>query len=127
SLADSPVTLLHGDAKLENLGLGKAGLVAVDWGELTGFGPAEVDVAWYALMGAWRIGGTPDDVFSDYVAAGGELDVAALDAACLGSLAQMGFRLAGHALKAAQPESRARAAELLDYWVRRSAAALDRS
>jgi len=46
-----PSTLLHGDAKLENLGLGSSGLVAIDWGDLTGFGPPEIDVAWYALQG----------------------------------------------------------------------------
>lgn len=42
-------TLLHGDAKPENLGVGDGRLVAVDWGELTGPGPAEFDVVRFAL------------------------------------------------------------------------------
>lgn len=51
-----PATLLHGDPKLENLGMTGDRLVAIDWGELTGFGPREIDVAWYAQKGSARIG-----------------------------------------------------------------------
>jgi hypothetical protein len=58
-LARFSPTLLHGDAKLENLGLNPDGLVAIDWGDLTGLGPREVDVAWFALKGAARIGCPP--------------------------------------------------------------------
>jgi hypothetical protein len=94
-LADHPPTLLHGDAKLANLGLGPQGLVAIDWGELTGFGPREIDVAWYAQMNSYRLGTTPDVSFADYEAAAGRpLDPEALDLACIGSLAQMGGSLA---------------------------------
>src|SRR5437879_6624635 len=69
-----PPVLLHGDTKMANLGLGPNGWVAVDWGELTGFGPVEVDVAWYAALNAGQIGGSPGDVFDDYQAVGGRLD-----------------------------------------------------
>lgn len=41
--------LLHGDAKPENLGCSSGRLVAVDWGELTGRGPAEFDVVRFAF------------------------------------------------------------------------------
>ncbi len=37
-------TLLHGDTKPENLGMDDDRLVAVDWGEVTGVGPAEFDL-----------------------------------------------------------------------------------
>jgi hypothetical protein len=121
-----PPTLLHGDAKLENLGLSRDRLIAIDWGDLTGFGPREVDVAWYALKGAARIGCTPDDVFTDYeVAIQRPLDTEALDLACVGSLAQMGFRLALGAF-ASGPDPQDVAAVQLSWWTTRVRTALDR-
>lgn len=42
-------TLVHGDTKPENLGETGSRLVAVDWGELTGSGPAEIDVLRFAF------------------------------------------------------------------------------
>src|SRR5262249_16843938 len=95
ALEQFPSTLLHGDAKLENLGGSGDKTVLIDWGELTGFGPAEVDVAWYALKGSARLNADPDAVFDDYEAeSGNALDPRALDLVCVGSLAQMGFRMA---------------------------------
>jgi hypothetical protein len=125
-LACFPPTLLHGDAKLENLGLSSQGLVAIDWGDLTGYGPREVDIAWFALKGAARVGVAPDGIFADYEAAAGQpLDREALDLACVGSLAQMGFRFAVGAF-AAGPDPPALAAEQLTWWTARVDAALDR-
>jgi hypothetical protein len=121
-----PATLLHGDPKLENLGLARGRLVAIDWGELTGSGPREIDVAWYAQKGSARIGCTPDEVFSDYEAASGEpLDPDALDLACVGALAQMGFRLAVAAY-AAGVEPAHDAGKQLAWWTARVRAALGR-
>jgi hypothetical protein len=125
-LARFPPTLLHGDAKLENLGLSPQGLVAIDWGDLTGFGPREVDIAWFALKGATRIGCPPDTIFADYEAAAGRrLDPQALDVVCIGSLAQMGFRFAVSA-SASGPDSPSLAAKQLAWWITRASAALDR-
>lgn len=122
-----PTTLVHGDTKLANLGLGPSGLVAIDWGDLTGFGPPEVDVAWYALMNMLRIDGTPDDAFADYEAAAAvPLDPTALDVVCVGSLAQMGFRFAGSSVLSNDAELRARSGILLDWWVARVRTALER-
>jgi hypothetical protein len=119
-------TLLHGDAKLENLGLRSHRLVAIDWGDLTGVGPCEIDVAWYALKGAVRIRCSPSDLFAQYeVARGTPLHPEAVDLACLGSLAQMGFRYAVGAFDAG-PEPRDVAAAQLDWWVARTRTALDR-
>jgi hypothetical protein len=120
-----PATLLHGDPKLENLGLAAGRLIAIDWGELTGSGPREVDVAWYAQKGSARIGCTPDDVFSDYNAVSSEpLDPQALDLACVGALAQMGFRLAAAAFLAGAEQVAAR--EQLEWWTARVRTALGR-
>jgi len=126
-LEQFPPTLLHGDAKLENLGLSPAGkLVAIDWGDLTGVGPCEVDVAWYALKGSVRIGRSPDALFVQYERARGRpLDPDATDLACLGSLAQMGFRFAVGAF-ASGPEPAEIAVSQLDWWIARVRDALDR-
>jgi Phosphotransferase enzyme family len=125
-LSRFPATLLHGDAKLENLGLNRGKLVAIDWGDLTGFGPREVDVGWFALKGAARIGCSPDDVFADYEKASSRtLDPNALDLVCVGSLAQMGFRFALGAF-ASGPDLPEVAARQLEWWAGRAAAALDR-
>lgn len=127
-LATFAPTVVHGDAKLANLGIGGSRVVAVDWGELTGFGPPEVDVAWYALMNTSRIGGSPDDAFADYEdVADRPLDREALDLACIGSLAQMGFRMAKLSVTARTPESRDASAAELEWWTARVRATLDRS
>jgi aminoglycoside phosphotransferase (APT) family kinase protein len=127
-LARFPSTILHGDTKLANLGLGTNGVVAIDWGDLSGFGPVEVDVAWYALMNTQRIGGSPADAFADYEAAAARpLDAGALDLACIGSLAQMGFKLARAAATGETPEARSAADVNLTWWIRRARAALTRT
>ena len=125
ALARFPTTILHGDAKLENMGLRDGRLVLIDWGDLTGFGPVEVDVAWFALRGAARLEASIDDVFADYAGeTGRRLDPAALDLACLGSLAQMGFRMASAAVDG-RPEPRAVGRSQLDWWTSRVRRALD--
>ena len=120
-------TLVHGDAKLMNLGLDtRGGLVAIDWGDITGVGPREIDVAWYALKGCDRIGCTPRDVFADYEeASASRLDPEALDLVCIGSLAQMGFWF-GNGVFAGDPARAAIGSPLLDWWVTRVRDALDR-
>jgi hypothetical protein len=120
-------TLLHGDAKLENLGLSGHRLIAIDWGDLTGFGAAETDVTWFAVQGTWRIDVTPDVLFQVYDArAVRPLDAVALDLSCVGALAQMGFKLAWRSLLAPDEAVRGRASELLAWWIARVAHAIDR-
>ncbi len=123
-LASAAPTLLHGDAKLGNLGLVGDRVVAIDWGELTGIGPAEIDVAWFAVMSGSRVDWMPDETFQAYeVHAGRRLDRKALDLACIGSLAQMGFRMA-HGVRASDEPRRARYSALLGWWVTRVRGAL---
>lgn len=125
--AASP-TLLHGDVKPENLGLSDGQLVAIDWGELTGTGPAETDVAWFAVQGTWRVDMLPDEVFWLYDQhATRPLDRTALDLACVGAVAQMGFKLALRAVRAPDEGVRARARTLLAWWVSRVDEALERT
>ena len=124
-----PPTVLHGDAKPENLGLTTGRLTAIDWGELTGVGPREVDVAWFALMSTRsRFDAEPADVFALYEQANGQaLNPSVLDLVCMGSLAQMGFYLAAVARHSSRPETRNAAAARLQWWVDRVRVALDRA
>lgn len=118
-LVTKPSTLLHGDAKLENLGLDGDRLVAIDWGELTGIGPAEVDVAWFAIQDAWRFDVMPSEIFAAYdQQARRPLDPIALDLASIGALAQFGFKIAGRYRTGDEP-TRTRAGQLLGWWVAR--------
>ena len=125
-IAAAPSTLLHGDAKLENLGLAGGRLVAIDWGDLTGIGPAEIEVTYFAVHGGWRIDWMPDDVFAAYnLYASRPLEPSALDLACIGSLAQVGFRMAIRC-RATDEGTCVRASALLDWWVTRVRDALSR-
>jgi len=120
----APPTLLHGDAKLWNLGLVGDRTVAIDWGELTGVGPAEIDVAWFALMSGPSVDLTPEEMFAAYEAqACRRLVPKALDLACIGSLAQMGFRMA-NGTQASDEPTRGRYTTLLAWWVARVRQAL---
>ncbi|MGH9187129.1 MAG: hypothetical protein ACRD0U_15130 [Acidimicrobiales bacterium] len=121
-------TILHGDAKPQNLGVTARRLTAIDWGELTGVGPREADVAWFALMSTRaRLDVDPDDVFATYQdVSGSALDPAIVDLACIGSLAQMGFRLAAVACLSSRPEARHEASTRLGWWNDRVRAALAR-
>ena len=122
-------TILHGDAKPENLGVTNGRLTAIDWGELTGVGAREVDVAWFAVMSTRsRLDVDPDEVFTLYEQAGGSpLDPVMLDLTYLGSLAQMGFYLAAVARDARQPATRHTAATRLAWWVDRVRVSLERA
>jgi hypothetical protein len=126
-LAERSPTLLHGDPKLENLGAAPSRTVMLDWGELTGFGPRDVDVVWYALLANGRIEDGPDGVFADYDAAAARpVDLVARDLACIGGLCLLGFRFAGEALSQPTEELRRRSAEQLTWWTERTRTALSR-
>ena len=66
SARGAPASLVHGDAKLETLGLDGDRLVAIDWGEPTGIGPAQIDVALFAVMSGWRLDWLPGETFAAY-------------------------------------------------------------
>ena len=60
-------TLVHGDAKPPNLGYDRDRLVAIDWGELTGPGPAEIDVVRFAFAACdLYCDLQPDELFEMY-------------------------------------------------------------
>lgn len=122
-------TVLHGDTKPENLGVEADGrLTAIDWGEMTGIGPREVDVAWLALMSTKRrLAAAPSDVIDWYEdLAAVSLDPVLLDLVSIGSLAQMGFQLALVSELSRKPETRERADACLSWWNERVRVSLER-
>jgi hypothetical protein len=125
AIGETRLCLLHGDAKLANMGLTSSGTILLDWGELTGFGPPEVDLAWYLLQNAPHINASREALISDYEEAAGErLNPLVLATVFIGSLAQLGFRMAFVSNTSPDATTRARAAKDLKWWVDRAQEAL---
>src|SRR5205823_9569798 len=72
ALSGCPATLVHGDAKLPNLGFAAQRVVAIDWGTATGIAPAGVEWAWYLATSASRIAATREEIVDDIRTAEGE-------------------------------------------------------
>ena len=126
-LSRFPATLLHGDAKLENLGLTGTAWSNRSGGRSPGSAPREVDVAWFALKGSARIGCSPDALFADYEAASGQQ----MDPKRSISSASGRWRRWDSASRWARsrrgPDEPDVAARQLAWWSGRAAAALDRT
>ena len=124
--AGSPSTLVHGDFRLANLGLRPDRVVIIDWGSSCVVGPAALDLAWYLIVGATRIGATRDEVIADFMELEGDRhDPRALGLALIGALAQLGWNKALDVLENADPGVRARERADLDWWVARVRRELD--
>jgi hypothetical protein len=110
---DTPVTLLHGDWKMGNLGRGVDGrVVLLDWDRVAA-GPGLLDLGWYVAVNCDRLPESKEATCHRYRAelAAAGVDTApwwdrALDLALLGAFLQLGWSKAG------QPAE-------LDWWVSR--------
>ena len=118
-------SLLHGDAKLGNVGRRDGRSLLIDWGELTGWGPAEMDLTWFAATSTHARSGRDlvcrRDAGRPVPPVRGvwrPLDPDALDLACIGQLAQQGFVLAAFAAYADSITGE-RCSRLLEWWVAR--------
>jgi hypothetical protein len=119
-------TLVHGDYRFANLGLRKDRVVVIDWGSSCVAGPAALDLAWYLIVGATRIGATRDEVIDDFIELeGARHDPRALGLALIGALAQLGWNKALDVLENEDPRARARERADLDWWVARVRRELD--
>jgi hypothetical protein len=101
ALDRTPQTLLHGNWKLDNLGIDPSGrTILLDW-ELPGRGPALADLAWYLAINCRRLPASKEATIAAYRAAlescgvdtAGWWDVQ-LGLALLGGLVQFGWEKA---------------------------------
>jgi hypothetical protein len=126
ALARRPVTLIHGDLKLGNLGFLPDRVVLLDWGTQTGWAPPAVEWAWYLAINASRIDATREQVLEDARAAdGAHHDEVALRLALLGAVVQLGWDKALQASEDPDPGRRAWEAEDLAWWCRQARLTLD--
>ena len=126
-LAGAPGAVVHGDLRLDNLGLTDDALVLIDWGERIGLAPPAVDVAWLLGFDGYRLGAPQDDVVDEILALYGDaLDPRTMDLALLGAAVQLGGIIGLWVSRAATEEDRAIYAEHLDWLMTRAALALDR-
>jgi len=120
-----PLTLIHGDYRLHNLGLNDERAVVIDW-ELVGMGPPATEFAWYLIISASRIDATREDVIADYREIAGErFDPVAWDLACIGALMWLGWNKALDILENPDPAVRTQERADLDWWIGRVRDALE--
>ena len=124
--AKSPGTLVHGDYRFANLGLRADRVIVIDWGSSCVVGPAALDLAWFLIVGATRIGASRDEVIDDFIELeGARHEPRALGLALIGALAQLGWNKALDVLENDDPVARARERGDLDWWVARVRRELD--
>ncbi len=101
ALADTPPTFVHGNWKLDNLGVDDRGrTVLLDW-ELPGIGAPLSDLAWYLAINCRRLPQSKEAAIADYRAALESLGVPTepwwdrqLELCLLGALVQFGWEKA---------------------------------
>ena len=124
ALSSYPETLLHGDLKLANIGVAGDTVVLLDWGTLTGMGPAAVDHAWYLAVNSAAIDASADDLLADVESSLAPDDRAALPLALLAQVLLLGWEKAlGATSDDAATADRERAG--LAWWCRQARAALE--
>jgi hypothetical protein len=116
-------TLVHGDLKMANLGVAAQRVVVIDWGTLTCWAPASVDLAWYLAINGAAIGRDPGQLLDDISAGHPGLDDVAMRLALLGALVQLGWE---KALGATSDDLATRRRERagLSWWTDQARAAL---
>lgn len=120
-------TLIHGDVRLNNLGLAENQVVLVDWGERTGGAPAPVELASFLIFDARRFDVSRDEVISDFRALYGErFDEKAMELALIGGLVQLGCNFTLPIALGRGEEAVAAAKAELDWWTPKVAAALEK-
>jgi Phosphotransferase enzyme family len=126
ALARFPMTLVHGDLKLGNLGFLDGRVVMLDWGTQTGWAPPAAELTWYLAINWSRIDASREQVVDDFRAAEGDRhDEAALRLALLGGLLQLGWDKVLAATGHPDPAVRAREAADLAWWTARARDALE--
>lgn len=119
-------TLIHGDVRLNNLGIRDDQVVLVDWGERTGSAPAAVELASLLVFDAKRFDVSRDDVVSDFRSLYGErFDEKALQLALIGGFVQLGCHFVLPIALGGGEQARAAASAELEWWTPKVASALE--
>lgn len=110
-------TLVHGDARLWNMGLGDDRLVMIDWGERTGIAPAPVEIAAFLAFDAKYLELTRDEVIAEYRSLASDfVDDASVDLAMIGGLVQLGCHHVLDLVLKGSEDARRDADEALAWW-----------
>jgi hypothetical protein len=124
-VARAPATLIHGDLKFGNVGLGDNRVILIDWGDRAGIAPPMVELAWYLAINATRIAATKDEIIDDYMSSYPEdPDRGALPLGLLGGLVQLGWNKALLATGADRDVAERERADL-EWWVARAREGLE--
>jgi hypothetical protein len=118
-LLDRECTLVHGDLRLANLGLGPERTYLLDWGALSAVAPAAMEWLEYLAIDAQCVDASHDEFLADIaIAEGRRHDPEALSLAILGQLAMLGWN---KALDLFEGDDRVRARQRvdLDWWIGR--------
>jgi Phosphotransferase enzyme family len=119
-------TLLHGDPKLDNLGLRDGKPIIIDWGLATA-GPPAVDMAWMLSRFVDDIDAPPDAMMAWFRELWGDLfDEEELALGLVGEFVNAVWFMALFAAEHPDPDVRASSERELETWVPRVRHALDR-
>ena len=118
-------TLLHGDPKLDNLGLRDGRPVLIDWGLATA-GPPAVDMAWMLSSFVDDLDATPDEVTAWFRELWGDLfDEEQLALGLVAEFVNAVWFMVLFAAEHPDPDVRVSSARELETWVPRVRVALD--
>ena len=121
-------TLVHGDARLWNMGLNDDALVMIDWGERTGTAPAPVEIASFLAFDAKYLELTREEVIDEYRSLTSDfVDDAAVDLAMIGGLVQLGCHHVLDLVLKGSEDARRYADEALAWWSAAVRAAFERT
>ncbi len=110
-------TLVHGDARLWNMGLNDTALVMVDWGERTGIAPAPVEIASFVAFDAKYLELTRDELIAEYRSLTSDfVDDTSVDLAMIGGLVQLGCNHVLDLVLKGTEDARHQADEALEWW-----------
>jgi hypothetical protein len=124
-LEKRPMTLIHGDLRLHNMGLTPDQIVLLDW-EFLGCAPPAVEFGWYLIISASRIDATREQVTEDFRRICGErFDPYALELGMISALLFLGWNKAIDILENPDPAIRAQERADLDWWIARVRTALE--
>ena len=120
-------TLVHGDVRLNNLGLCDDRVVLVDWGERTGNAPAAVELVSFLVFDAKRFDVSRDEVVGDFRGLYGDrLDEKSIELAMIGAFVQLGCHFTLPIALGGGDHARAAASAELAWWTPKVAAALEK-